>query len=148
MAGIGPIEMGRKTSCVGIEAGRIVVVAIEVNLGEVDSAEVYLVEFDQINLEADWIEIKPFEVGLVGVNLVIVDRMKIDPFWIELVEVNLVVVDLKQHVLEVLVNSPIAEETGTERKGLGGLLEEATVLGGGVILFSLIAAGNLDRRRY
>jgi len=138
--GIGPIEMGQKTSCVGTEVGARVVVAIEVDMGEVD-----LVELDQIKLvllEVDRIEVDPSEDGLIEENPVSVDWSELDTFWIDLVGagVNLVVVDLVKLGLEIPVENPVAEETLSEQEGFGGLLDELTTPGGGAVTFLLIVA--------
>ncbi len=127
--------MGKKTSCVGIEVGGSVVVAIGVDLDKAD-----LVELDQIKLVllvVERIEVDAFEEGLVEENPVIVDRTKEDLFGVDLVDVNLVVVDLPKLGLGIPVEN---EETLAEQEGFGGLLEELATPGGGVVVFLLTAA--------
>jgi hypothetical protein len=109
--------MGKKTSCIGTEVGASIVVAIEVDMNEVD-----LVELDQRKLVL-------FEV----------DRIE-DPFEDGPVEENLVMADLVKLGLGILVENPVAEEALSEKEGFGGLLDELTTPGGGIVIFSLIVA--------
>lgn len=70
MGGIGPVEMGKKTSCVGIEVTSVAA-AIEVYVDEVE-----LVEVNRIKLVS--LELNPFEHSPVEGNPAMAGLMEVD----------------------------------------------------------------------